>query len=140
MPKWGRLEIASIKRRDVMALLDGMREYPAKANKAEALLNHFFGWAVEREIIEACPFTNVRQPNKPKSRERVLTDNELRRVWNASDTAGYPFGPTFGPIVKMLILTMARRSEVAAITWAEVNKKEIPLDLAGSAVKKRSCP
>jgi integrase len=120
LPKWGRLEIASIKRRDVMALLDGMREHPAKANKAKARLNHFFGWAVEREIIEASPVTNVRQPNKPKSRDRVLTDNELRRVWNASDTAGYPFGP----IVKLLILTISRRSEVAAMTWAEVNEKE----------------
>ena len=120
LPKWGKLEIASIKRRDVMSLLDGMREHPAKANKAKARLNHFFGWAVEREIIEASPVANVRQPNKPKSRDRVLTDDELRQIWKASDAAGYPFGP----MIKLLILTTTRRSEVAAMTWAEVNQKE----------------
>jgi integrase len=120
LPKWGKLEIASIKRRDVMAILDGMREHPAKANKAKARLNHFFGWAVEREIIEISPVANVRQPNKPKSRDRVLTDDELRRIWKASDAAGYPFGP----MIKLLILTTARRNEVAAMTWAEVNQNE----------------
>ena len=117
LPKWGKLEIASIKRRDVMAVLDGMRDEPAKANKAKARLNHFFGWAVEREIIEASPCANIKQPNKPKSRDRVLTDDELRRIWNASNDAGYPFGP----MIRMLILTTARRTEVAAMTWAEIN-------------------
>jgi integrase len=119
-PKWGKIGIADIKRRAVMALLDGMRELPAAANKTKARLNHFFGWAVEREIIETSPCANIRQPNKPKSRERVLTDDELRRVWKASDAAGYPFGP----MVKMLILTTARRTEVAAMTWAELSGQE----------------
>lgn len=118
--KWGKLEIASIKRRDMMALLDGMRDEPAKANKAKARLNHFFGWAVDREIIEASPCANIKQPNKPKSRDRVLTDDELRRIWKASDEAGYPFGP----MIKMLILTTARRTEVAAMAWAELSGQE----------------
>jgi integrase len=118
--KWGKLEIASIRRRDVMALLDGMRDEPAKANKAKARLNHFFGWAVDREIIEASPCANIKQPNKPKSRDRVLTDDELRRIWKASDEAGYPFGP----MIKMLILTTARRTEVAAMVWAELSGQE----------------
>lgn len=120
LPKWGKVEIVSIKRRDVMALLDGMRDEPAKANKAKARLNHFFGWAVEREIIESSPCANIRQPNKPNSRDRVLTDDELRRIWKASDAAGYPFGP----MVKLLILTIARRTEVAAMTWEELSGQE----------------
>lgn len=117
LPKWGDLGIESIRRRDVMNLLDGMRGEPAKANKAKVRLNHFFGWAVEREIIDTSPVANVKTPNKLKSRDRVLTDDEIRRVWKAADEAAYPFGH----IVKALLLTMARRTEVAAMPWAELN-------------------
>jgi integrase len=120
LPKWGKLGIETIRRRDVMNLLDDMRGEPAKANKAKVRLNHFFGWCVEREIIPGSPVASVKTPHKPKSRARVLTDEELRRIWKAADEAAYPFGP----LVKILILTMARRTEVAAMAWGELNGQE----------------
>ncbi len=58
----------------------------------------------------------VRTPHDEKSRDRVLTDEELRAVWNAADTAG-----VFGSILNLLILTGQRRSEVTEMEWAELN-------------------
>lgn len=116
LPKWGKLEITTIRRRDVMNLLDGMRSEPAKANKAKARLNHFFGFAVEREIIDASPVSFVKRPHKPKSRTRVLTPAELRAVWLACDQVG-----NFGRMVRLLILTLARRTEVAEMKWDELS-------------------
>jgi integrase len=48
------------------------------------------------------------------ARDRVLTDDELRRIWNAS--CGM-----FGDYVRFLLLTAARRAEVAGMTWAEID-------------------
>src|SRR5436309_273855 len=38
-------------------------------------------------------------------------------VWNASEQAGFPFGP----LVKLLMLTGQRLAEVAAMTWSDVD-------------------
>jgi integrase len=52
-------------------------------------------------------------------RSRVLRDEELRRIWNASDAVGYPIGPLF----RLLILTGARLNEGCDATWDEVDLK-----------------
>jgi integrase len=46
-----------------------------------------------------------------------LTKNELQKVWQVSEKLGYPFGP----FIQLLILTGQRRSEVAGMTWSEID-------------------
>ena len=75
------------------------------------------GWAVERGIITASPCEGVKAPSAERSRDRVLSDDELRRVWTACDAVGWPFGP----LVHLLILTGQRRDEVAEMQWSEVD-------------------
>ena len=58
----------------------------------------------------------LKKLHKDKSRERVLTDDELRRVWLAADKLGYPFGV----FVKLAILTGQRRSEIAGMRRDEL--------------------
>ena len=61
---------------------------------------------------------------KYKSRERVLSLDELRNIWNAAEEIGYPFGP----IIKLLILSGQRRSEIASMqrNWLGAENLEIP--------------
>jgi len=110
-PKWGKREIASIKRADVRKLIDDTAERaPILANRLLALLRKFFGWCAERDIIEASPLQKkIQAPAPEKTRERVLTDDEIRLLWKACDKKGWPFGP----FVKLLLLTGQRRNEVA---------------------------
>jgi integrase len=49
----------------------------------------------------------------------VLEDAELLLVWMASNALRYPFGP----LIRLLILTGARREEVAALEWAELDRE-----------------
>ena len=86
------------------------------ANRAHSIIRLFFNWAVENDLLAASPVAGVRGPHSEQSRDRVLTDDELRAVWQAADKSGYPFGP----IVQMLILTGQRRSEVAEMTRSEI--------------------
>ena len=81
------------------------------------MLRRFFGWCVERHLIETNPAAAVRKPSKEQSRSRALTDDELREVWLASEKLGWPFGP----FVRALVLTGQRRNEVAGMTWPEID-------------------
>ena len=53
-------------------------------------------------------------------RDRVISDDEVQSVWEASGKLGYPFGR----IVQMLLLTGQRKSEVAKMRWSDVDLDE----------------
>jgi integrase len=117
---WGDRRIQSVTKRDIVEFLDGVvdRGSPIAANRILAVLRRLFGWAVDRDILPASPAAGVKAPTAEESRDRVLSDAELRAVWKAADAIGQPFGP----MVKLLILTAQRRDEVAAMTWREVDR------------------
>lgn len=115
---WGERDVQTITRRDVVDLLDGIveRGHTTTANRLRAYLSKFFGWCVEREIIDASPVLGVKPPAKNATRDRVLTDDEIRWLWAACDKIGQPWGP----LAKMLLMTGQRLNEVAQMTEAEI--------------------
>jgi integrase len=60
---------------------------------------------------------------KEKSRDRVLDDTELKLTWEAADRKGGPAGA----LVKLLILTGARRNEITELSRDEIKKEAIEL-------------
>jgi Phage integrase family len=54
-------------------------------------------------------------------RDRVLSDGELRALWRAAEKTAWPFGPA----IRLLILTAARREEIGALRWSEIHGDEI---------------
>jgi integrase len=122
LPRWrGRLA-RDITRRDVLDILDRVIDAgtPITANRTLSAVRKMFNWAVARDMLQASPCMGVKPPAAERSRDRVLTDTELRNVWLAAGKIGGPFGA----LVQLLILTGQRRDEVAKIEYAE-------LDLAG---------
>lgn len=118
LPTWGDRDVATITKRDVLDLLDGIVDAgkATTANRIRAYLSKFFNWCASRDIIEVPPTLNVKAPAKEKVRDRVLTDDEVRWLWLACEAEGFPWGP-FG---KMLLLTGQRLNEVAQMTDAEI--------------------
>lgn len=115
---WEGRQIGAIRRRDVTELMDEIRRRsPATARLTYAALRGLFGWCIEREIVEHSPCDHVKAPPRPAARDRVLSADELRAVWQGADALGQPFGP----IVKLLMLTGQREAEVAGMTWAELD-------------------
>lgn len=123
IPHWTKRPIDTITKRDVIELIDRVvdRGCPTLANRLLDCVRKLFGWSVERSIIERSPAAGIKAPSKEISRDRVLADDEIKAVWQASVTEGWPFGP----LVQLLMLTAQRRSEVAGMAW-----KEIDLDRA----------
>jgi integrase len=117
--RWQDRKITEIRRADIIALLDDTvdRGAPIIANRTLAVLRKLFNWTIERDLIEASPCAGVRPPAEEKSRDRVLSDDELRKVWKATEELGSPFGN----IIQLLILTGQRRDEVGAMEWSEID-------------------
>ena len=116
---WRQREVKSLNKSDVLRRLDTLVRdgTPSAANHAYAAVRKFFNWAVERGHIVANPCTGLTSPAKATKRERVLTEAELIKVWQAASKIGYPCGT----IVQLLILTAQRRGEVAGVRWSDLD-------------------
>lgn len=116
---WGERDIHDIAKRDVIDLLDGIADSGrvVTANRVRAYLNKFLSWCVERDIIDQSPAMGVKPVAKEKSRDRVLSDGEIRWFWQACDREGQPWGH----LGKMLLLTGQRLGEVVNMTDREVS-------------------
>ncbi|QYX55515.1 integrase arm-type DNA-binding domain-containing protein [Roseovarius sp. SCSIO 43702] len=116
---WGERDIHDIAKRDVIDLLDGIADSGrvVTANRVRAYLNKFLSWCVERDIIDQSPAMGVKPAAKEKSRDRVLSDDEIRWFWEACTIEGQPWGH----LGKMLLLTGQRLGEVVNMTDREVS-------------------
>jgi integrase len=115
---WGERDIQTITKRDVIDLLDGIADSGrvVTANRVRAYLNKFLSWCVERDIIKQSPAMGVKPAAKEKSRDRVLTDQEIKWFWLACTVEGQPWGH----LGKMLLLTGQRLGEVVNMTDGEI--------------------
>jgi integrase len=118
LPKLGDKHIEAIKKSDVLDLVDAIvdRGSPITANRAFATLRQLFNWALDRDLINASPMPRS-APAPETARDRVLSDVEIQLAWRAFEQVGWPFGP----IGKLLLLTGARRDEIADGTWVEID-------------------
>jgi integrase len=131
LPAWrGRL-MSNITRRDVLDCIDAVvdRGSPIMARRLHAHLHRLFRWSVGRGIITANPMEGMEKPGSETQRDRVLSDAELASVWRAAEKVGWPFGP----VVRLLILTGARRQEIGGLRWEEIFGDKI--ELSGSRTK-----
>ena len=81
---------------------------PAEQSHALTAVNVFLNWCSASGHIGANPLLGVRGVGRIKQRERVLSADELKTVFNLAFTYGYPFGP----LVALCIATGQRRGEV----------------------------
>ena len=130
-PVLGNKPLPEITRKDITAVLAGAGDKVATASLLFATLRRMMRWAVNQGDLERSPMEGMDAPAKAPSRDRVLTDDELRLVWQASYALGYPFAH----IVRLLILTGARREEVASLDWAELCREQAVWSLPPSRSK-----
>ncbi|WP_291555936.1 site-specific integrase [Bradyrhizobium sp.] len=133
MSAWRGRRIQDITKRDVIALLDSVndRGSPIMANRVLSAVRKLFNWCLSRDVLQVSPCTLVSPPAPERSRDRVLSDDELRLVWKAAEAEGWPFGP----LVKLLVLTGQRVSEVGGMRWDEINKTQKLWTLPAERVK-----
>jgi integrase len=100
------------------------------AARARQSLSAFFGWLMREGIADSNPVIGTSDPgSRLKSRDRVLTAGELRAIWKACPETD------FGWIVKLLMLTGARRDEIGGLVWSEINLDNGMLTIPGERTK-----
>lgn len=122
LPTLGNKRVDAVSSHMVMAILDELVGTPSELIHATAVGKTFFKWCIRRTYITVSPLQLVQMP-KPKRRKRVLTDQELVKVW----LAAAQFGGAYGALVQLIILTGMRRIECAALQIDWVSKDRIAL-------------
>jgi integrase len=129
---WNGRKVQDITKRDVITLLDTVRDRaPVMANRNLAAVRKLFNWCLARDVIQVSPCTLIDPPAPERSRDRILSDDELRLVWNAAGKDSSPFGP----LVKLLMLTGQRLGEVGGMRWDELDLKNKLWTLPPARVK-----
>ena len=120
--KWGNKRIQDITKRHVLDLLDSIIERGGglSANRVLAVIRKLFNWAVQRSIITASPVAGIKPPLSEQSRDRILSDDEIRWLWQACDKAGYPFGS----MAKLLLLS-GQAVRISGMTWGELDLDKV---------------
>jgi len=106
------------------------RGSPVQANRTRASLSKFFSWACGEGLAENNPAA-LTNKNPEKSRDRVLSRNELKQVWAALPDSDY------GAIVKLLVLTRQRATEISDLQWSEIDHERGLISLPPSRTKNR---
>jgi integrase len=131
-PTLGSRPIAEIKRSEIVRLLDQVEEQSgaSMATQTLAVIRKVMNWHATRSDDFLSPVVRGMARTNPaeQARDRVLTDDELRKVWNTD--CGM-----FGAYVRFLLLTAARRNEVSEMTWAEVEGSDWLLPAARNKTK-----
>jgi integrase len=127
LPVWGDRAITAISRRDAIALLESVaRRAPGQARNLLKNARAMFTFARHREQVEFNPFTDVSAavPSIAQtSRDRVLTDDELKIVWHTlTDPDSYGFLEVKQALLLVLI-TAQRPGEVAGMHRREIDEE-----------------
>lgn len=94
---------------ELLRQLKKLSDRPAAYHHAYCTLRAFFNWAYRRHYVNENPLERMKAPAASTPRERILSEEELKKVWDACEG-------TFGDIVRVLILTGQRRGEIVKLS------------------------
>jgi integrase len=128
VPHLGSRPLVDIKRSEVAGLMDHLEDHagPRMADRAYSILRSIMEFHAERHDSYTPPLLRrAKKRYTAKARDRVLTDDEIRRIWAVAETLG-----TFGALVKTLLCVGQRKEIVLRMKWESIDFKtgiwEIP--------------
>jgi integrase len=139
LPKWKHRRAKDISRRDVRELVRDIvdRGAPIMANRSFEILRRLFNWGISEDYLVTSPCAGLAKPARENRRDRVLTEDEIRAVWEAIEAEDL----SIGAIMKLRLVTAQRGGEVASMARAEVDKRTawwtIPAEKAKNGLSHR---
>jgi integrase len=123
--------VHTIERRDIAAVRGRIatERGATAANRAKTSISSFFSWCMSEGLVDTNPSIGVRVIGGETARDRVLSDAEICSIWVACGDND------FGRIVRLLLLTGQRRSEIGDLLWREVDLENRKLTIAGARTK-----
>jgi integrase len=120
-PRWATEKFFDIGRSTVNALLDQIvdKHGAPQADRVLAVLRTMMNWYATRNENYNSPIVKGMRrdarPARERARARVLSDDEIRDLWKATEN-----GNSFGGIIRLLLLTAQRREKVVTMKWDDI--------------------
>jgi integrase len=149
-PRIGAMRATEITKRDVIRLLDEVAAQPDarkgrnrgrkmthRPNRVFELVRAIFRWAIGRDLLTVDPTFGLVPPiRKEKPRERDLSPDEIRRLWDALDKApvsrtprrlegDFPMTRATALAIKLALVTGQRIGEVAHTAVSELSLNDV---------------
>jgi integrase len=144
LPQWGDRSVRTITRRDVRDVLDRIvkRGSPIAANRTLEVIRKMFNWGIKHDWLDANPAAQIEKPGVEQSRDRVLTDDEIRELWallgrfpgtaekqapgrkraKAGPAGAFcPVSPVLADVQKLRLLTAQRGGEIVRMRWPDLD-------------------
>lgn len=135
LPKWRNRPAADVTAEDLLSVLNAkIRDgAPVAANRLRALVSRIYTVGAEQRLVPATanPVIGVKKPIKEKTRDRVLTDDEIRRLWEACATQN----PYVCAWFRLRLVTAQRGGELMQMRWQDVDPKSHFWTIPGEFVK-----
>lgn len=134
LPALGRRTLNEIGRADIARFHSGMRKTPGAANRCLALLSKMMNlaeaWGLRPDGSNPCRHIGK---NPEHQRKRYLSADELVQLGAACAAAEHDgMAPQFIALVRLLIFTGARLSEIQKACWESVDFETATLQLSDS--------
>lgn len=120
LPALGGRQVQTIRRRDVIEVLERLRDVAGlgpQVNRVQRALSGVLAYALDADLIDANPLAGLKPQVAETARARTLSIDELATVWRAAEQ----ISGTARAIVRLLILTGQRREEVSGMMWPELD-------------------
>ena len=137
--KWGTRPIADLRSDDIKRVIRNAVDRGAtyQAFRDFALIRRSFNWAIGTGDygLQANPCARLSTKDligERYARDRVLSDDELRALWRATERIGYPYGPLY----RLLALTGLRLGEACGACWSEFDLTRKEWTLPAGRMKK----
>ncbi|SHE88006.1 Site-specific recombinase XerD [Fodinibius roseus] len=140
LPAFKGMTIENMTRGVIIELLEDIavdRNQPTHSNRIRAILSSMFSFAVQREIAEYNPVKTIKPLGNENQRDRVLNEEELRRLWEHLLKLHEPLSSVF----RILLLLGQRKGETCRMKWENIkdNVWTIPKEQT-KADRKHSVP
>ncbi|TNF12795.1 MAG: DUF4102 domain-containing protein [Rhodobacteraceae bacterium] len=118
---------------DLQSLIDQKAASGAEvmANRLKAYLSKLSKFAHKRKYFQGDIGKHLEKAVREVPRERVLSLAEMRSIWAAT----YFLSSLTGPLIRLLMLTGQRRTEIAALQWSEIDFERKWIALSGARMK-----
>ncbi|MDO8606156.1 MAG: tyrosine-type recombinase/integrase [Phaeospirillum sp.] len=120
LARWPERSLSDVTKADIREVLAEIVEAgnPVAANRTLANLKAFFNWCLSEDRLIVNPCVGIREPGGSEtSRDRILSDDEIRTLWPIMEETGYPFGC----LAQFLLVTAQRRDEGSNMLWSEIS-------------------
>jgi integrase len=120
IPAWGTRKAADITKRDVNVLLEKIvdRGAPGMANNSFQIIRKMFNFAVEKDILPYTPCFGVKLPAPKQSRDRALSEAEIRTFWPKLDSCA--LSDELRRALRLILITVQRPGEVIGMHTREI--------------------